>query len=127
MTNSTFKKAIAATIAVATLAAASTTTAQAGSKDFWRGAAAGAVAGVVTGAIVSHNRRNRDVVYVERRRAPRTVYVERHVTPVADGHAWNDAQHTRWCLNRYNSYNPRTDMYLSFSGRYKYCSSPYSG
>lgn len=33
--------------------------------------------------------------------------------------------HERWCLNRYRSYNPRTDMYLGYDGRYHYCNSPY--
>ena len=34
--------------------------------------------------------------------------------------------HVNWCLNRYRSYNPRTDMFLAYSGRYKPCISPYS-
>jgi hypothetical protein len=33
--------------------------------------------------------------------------------------------HERWCLNRYRSYNPRTDMFLGYDGRYRYCNSPY--
>jgi hypothetical protein len=33
--------------------------------------------------------------------------------------------HERWCLNRYRSYNPRTDMFLGYDGRYHYCNSPY--
>jgi hypothetical protein len=33
--------------------------------------------------------------------------------------------HVRWCLNRYASYNPRTDTFLSYDGYYKRCNSPY--
>ncbi|WP_417681331.1 BA14K family protein [Roseibium sp.] len=33
--------------------------------------------------------------------------------------------HVRWCLNRYRSYNPRTDQYLGYDGYYHYCRSPY--
>ena len=33
--------------------------------------------------------------------------------------------HVDWCLRRYRSYNPRTDMYLGFDGRYHRCRSPY--
>jgi hypothetical protein len=33
--------------------------------------------------------------------------------------------HVRWCLNRYRSYNPRTDMFLGYDGRYHRCRSPY--
>jgi hypothetical protein len=43
----------------------------------------------------------------------------------------NDARgdgngHVDWCLDRYRSYNPRTDKFLAYSGRYKHCISPYS-
>jgi hypothetical protein len=34
-------------------------------------------------------------------------------------------RHIEWCLGRYRSYNPRTDMYLGYDGRYHYCRSPY--
>jgi hypothetical protein len=34
--------------------------------------------------------------------------------------------HQQWCLQRYRSYNPQTDTYLSTSGVYKYCNSPYN-
>ena len=33
--------------------------------------------------------------------------------------------HVNWCLNRYRSYNPRTDQYLGYDGYYHYCRSPY--
>ncbi|WP_210245724.1 BA14K family protein [Ciceribacter naphthalenivorans] len=33
--------------------------------------------------------------------------------------------HVRWCMNRYRSYNPRTNTYLGFDGRYHRCRSPY--
>jgi hypothetical protein len=34
--------------------------------------------------------------------------------------------HQQWCLQRYRSYNPQSDTYLSTSGVYKYCNSPYN-
>ena len=34
--------------------------------------------------------------------------------------------HVQWCLDRYMSYNPSTNRYLSSSGYYKVCISPYS-
>lgn len=37
--------------------------------------------------------------------------------------SWN--AHVRWCLDRYRSYNPRTNQYLAYDGYYKVCRSPY--
>lgn len=34
--------------------------------------------------------------------------------------------HVQWCLNRYRSYNPATNRFLSTSGYYRVCVSPYS-
>lgn len=34
--------------------------------------------------------------------------------------------HVRWCLNRYRSYNPRTDLYLARRNVYRRCISPFS-
>jgi len=34
-------------------------------------------------------------------------------------------RHIEYCLNRYRSYNPRTDTYRTRSGRYRTCMSPY--
>lgn len=33
--------------------------------------------------------------------------------------------HTRWCLNRYRSYNPRTDTFRGYDGYDHKCRSPY--
>ncbi|MHB0952546.1 MAG: BA14K family protein [Allorhizobium sp.] len=33
--------------------------------------------------------------------------------------------HVRWCMNRYRSYNPRTDTYFGYDGRFHRCNSPY--
>lgn len=38
---------------------------------------------------------------------------------------YNNRAHVRWCLNRYRSYNPRTDQYLGYDGYYHFCRSPY--
>lgn len=34
--------------------------------------------------------------------------------------------HVRWCLQRYRSYNPRTDLYMARRNVYRRCISPYS-
>lgn len=34
--------------------------------------------------------------------------------------------HVSWCSNRYRSYNPRTDTWVSYSGRVNRCNSPYN-
>lgn len=34
-------------------------------------------------------------------------------------------RHVRWCLGRYRSYDPSTDMFLGFDGYYHRCRSPY--
>ncbi|MGR6432358.1 BA14K family protein [Rhizobium sp. PAMB 3182] len=41
----------------------------------------------------------------------------------APGGYWN--RHVRWCLDRYRSYNPRTNRFLSYSGDYRVCHSPW--
>jgi hypothetical protein len=33
--------------------------------------------------------------------------------------------HVQWCLNRYRSYNPRTDTFMGYDGRRHRCNSPY--
>ncbi|WP_373504128.1 BA14K family protein [Aestuariivirga sp.] len=33
--------------------------------------------------------------------------------------------HVAWCLNRYRSYDPRTDTFMGYDGRRRYCRSPY--
>lgn len=34
-------------------------------------------------------------------------------------------RHVRWCLNHYRSYNPRTNLFLGYDGRYHPCRSPF--
>lgn len=34
--------------------------------------------------------------------------------------------HVNWCLRQFRSYNPRTNRYLGYDGRYHRCISPYS-
>jgi hypothetical protein len=43
--------------------------------------------------------------------------------PVYGGRNWS--RHVEWCLNRYRSYNPQTNRFLSTSGYFKVCRSPY--
>lgn len=35
------------------------------------------------------------------------------------------SRHVRWCLNRYRSYDPRTNTWVAYSGRVHQCVSPY--
>ena len=38
---------------------------------------------------------------------------------------YNGGSHVRWCLDRYRSYNPRTNSWVSYGGRVNQCISPY--
>jgi len=44
-----------------------------------------------------------------------------------DGYGYSgvSSAHVRWCLNRYRSYNPRTNLWVAFSGKKHQCDSPY--
>ena len=111
-TNSTLA-ALAFTMAIP-LTTSTITPAHAGSRDAFVG---GLVGGVVGGVIGSSRRsRSPDVVYVE----PRRVYREPVVVRRSSGNA-----HVNWCYSRYRSYDARTDTYVAYSGRVKYCNSPY--
>ena len=35
------------------------------------------------------------------------------------------SRHVQWCMDRYQSYNPRTNTWVSYSGRVNSCNSPY--
>ena len=41
------------------------------------------------------------------------------------GYARVSNKHVRWCLDRYRSYNPRTNLWTAYSGRKRQCDSPY--
>ncbi len=41
-----------------------------------------------------------------------------------DDDDFNDA-HIEWCLDRYRSYNPRTNLWVAYSGNVYECNSPY--
>lgn len=41
------------------------------------------------------------------------------------GYAGNGNRHVNWCMNRYNSYNPRSNTWMSYGGRLRQCVSPY--
>ncbi len=43
--------------------------------------------------------------------------------PIYGGRNWS--RHVEWCFSRYRSYNPRTNRFLSTSGYFKVCRSPY--
>lgn len=69
--------------------------------------------------------RPRPPVYVEPGYRPRPrppVYADPGYRP--SRRAWE--RHVDWCLDRYRSYNPRTNQFLSSSGYYKACRSPFN-
>lgn len=41
------------------------------------------------------------------------------------GYAGSGSSHVRWCMDRYRSYNARTNTWVSYSGRVRQCVSPY--
>jgi hypothetical protein len=41
-----------------------------------------------------------------------------------DDDGWSNS-HIEWCLNRYRSYNPRNNTWVSYSGKVKECISPF--
>jgi hypothetical protein len=43
-----------------------------------------------------------------------------------DGYYGGGGGHVQWCLNRYRSYNPRTDTFMGYDGYRHRCNSPYS-
>jgi len=43
----------------------------------------------------------------------------------ADGHDGYGSRHVAWCLDRYRSYNPRYNTWVSYSGNVRQCISPY--
>ena len=102
-----FKNSFAAAIGVVAITAATTVAttsgANAGSRDFW----AGAGAGFITGVIVD--------------RATRHHHGHYHAAPRHT--AWD--AHVAWCYDRYLTYTHVTDTYMSTAGYRKKCYSPY--
>lgn len=62
-------------------------------------------------------------IYLERR-SPRRVYIDppvyREPRPVMS------RRHVQWCLDRYRSYDPRTNLYLAKRNVFRHCVSPWS-
>ncbi|MCB1508484.1 MAG: BA14K family protein [Hyphomicrobiaceae bacterium] len=46
-----------------------------------------------------------------------------HRYQMGHGPAWR--HHAAWCRSRYRSWNPHTNLFLSYSGQYRHCRSPY--
>jgi hypothetical protein len=106
---SIIKKTAITALALTTLSVA-TISAEAGRRE--RALALGAIGGLVVGAAIasSHNRYY-DSHYYDERPIYRGRYASAHVS---------------WCLNRYRSYRPRSNTWISYGGRVRVCYSPYS-
>ena len=39
--------------------------------------------------------------------------------------SYSGSAHVRYCVNKYRSYNPSTDLFLGYDGRYHHCLAPY--
>lgn len=65
-------------------------------------------------------------IYV-RPRVQRRIYVEPPPpSPVYRPRPFASRRHIEWCLDRYRSYNPRTDLYMARRNVYRHCISPFS-
>ncbi|QFY63154.1 BA14K family protein (plasmid) [Rhizobium grahamii] len=62
-------------------------------------------------------------------KAVKTAVVARHLAPAsipqANATAGLSTEHVGWCSQRYRTYDPATNQYLSFSGVTRSCRSPY--
>ncbi len=109
---SIIKNSVATAIALTTLIA-STYSADAGRRD--RDIALGIVGGLVVGAAIAGaaNRNRYDDEYYDERPVyqPRRNYRSAHIS---------------WCLDRYRSYEPRSNTWISYNGNERICRSPYS-
>ncbi len=107
---SLFKKTAITGLALATFTI-STLSVEAGRRE--RNLALGLVGGLVAGAAIAgaHNRHYDDHTYYDDRPEyrPRPVY----------------SDHYSWCSNRYRSYDPSSNTWISRSGRVRNCRSPY--
>lgn len=54
------------------------------------------------------------------------VYVDAPVYVHPRPSYYSSDPHVEWCLSRYRTYNPATDLYFYKPGKQRYCISPYS-
>jgi hypothetical protein len=52
-------------------------------------------------------------------------YVDHYYGDYHGNYNYGGGGHVRWCLNRYRSYNPRTDTFVGHDGYRHRCRSPY--
>jgi len=54
----------------------------------------------------------------------RYAYAPYYVAP-APTVTYGFSAHVAWCQQHYRSYNPATDLFLGYDGKYHYCAAPY--
>lgn len=98
-------------------------------RHHWRGrgggdAAAAIIGGLAAGAIIGGLARPRyyDDYYYGGYYEPRVYYQPRVYYRSGGGLG----AHQQWCLNRWRSYDVRSDTYQPYNGPRRYCNSPYN-
>lgn len=86
---------------------------------FGKGIVGGIGMGVGMGLVQGLTRPQQPQVIVQQ---PQPVYTQPVQSMPASGGL---SPHDQFCLGKYKSYNIQTKQYLSYSGQYKYCQSPY--
>ncbi|MBB5755007.1 BA14K family protein [Prosthecomicrobium pneumaticum] len=86
-----------------------------GGGDLAAGLAAGAILGLGIGALAASPGYDREV--------PPPRYARDYPPPRYARAAWRD--HVDWCLDRYRSYDPRSDTFIGYDGYERRCISPY--
>lgn len=65
-------------------------------------------------------------VYMRPRVQRRIIIEPPPPAPVYQPRPYLSRRHVQWCLDRYRSYNPRTNLYLLRRNVYRHCLSPFS-
>lgn len=87
-----------------------------------RNALVGGIIGGIVGGIISNSRNRR----IQRNNSQNTVQQQpRTIQQNPSGNRLSN-EHYRYCLNEYKSYRPETNTYTTFSGKTRFCNSPFN-